>query len=607
MIICVCCALASNAVQAQTSHSTHTALNKPLTVASACTQPLAQCPLTFPSTANSQQSMDPFGSPETNNLLTPEHTQHPSVLPELGDGSEGTLTPWEEQNWGRRIMQIIRRDPDYLADTRVRDYFSTVAQRLAAAAVRIARRGSNGQTHYIENDHSSLYTASGTQLQRSEASELSKKFAHIAPDFEVFAVRDPQINAFSLPGGFIGLNTGLVSNTQTESELASVLAHEMGHVLQRHSARKGAANTRSSYAALAGMLLGVIAGVATGSADLGGALAMSGQAYGVDSQLKFSRAAEREADRIGFLLLEEAGYDPYGMPAFFERLELGAPSETSLPAYMRTHPLTRERIADMMQRAQRTRYRQPRQDPEYSFVRAQLKVLEARSDHEYARIERTFSNALNSQTAPNPAANFYGMALAHLLANQPDSARADLEKAQQAFRSGPCLTSKRTGPCTVNNVRYARSLDILQIELMGLGPKPAHTQAIALAKVVVKRWPYSRAAQEAQIKAQLAAKHYREVQTLARTQAQLEPNQTLWWNYLALASAALGDTVNQHRALAEKYALEGAWPSAILQLQTARQTPKLPLYERAEIESRINEMKNLYKKAKEEEKSGPPA
>lgn len=565
----------------------------------ACVSPLTHCTLQFSSDTAVQGSTSAIEAEKVEAL---DLRLGSGALPALGDGSQGLLSPWEEQSWGRRIMQIIRHDPDYLADTRVRDYFSAVAQRLAAAAVRIARRGlNNGPLPHGQSDASALFTGLGTQAQHEAIiREFSQTFRHIAPDFEVFAVRDPQINAFSLPGGFIGLNTGLVAKTETESELASVLAHEMGHALQRHSARKGGVSTRTGYASLAGMLLGVLAGIATGSADLGGALAMSAQAYSVDSQLKFSRDAEREADRIGFLLLEEAGYDPYGMPAFFERLEQASPSDASVPAYVRTHPLTRERIADMLQRAQRARYRQPKQDPEYGFVRAQLSVLEADSDHAYARIERNLSNALTSQTAPNRAANFYGMALAHLLTHETQSAHTDLLHAQQAFDFGSCIASKSTGSCSST---HALSLDILHIEIMGLGP---HTQAIELAKAAVKRWPASLAAQQAYIKVQLAAHHYSEAQTLARAQAHLDPHQGLWWNYVAQASAALGDKVSQQRALAEKYVIDGAWPSAIAQLQTARQAPQLSFYERAEIESRINEIKALHEQAKEEEKSGPP-
>ncbi|WP_409015190.1 M48 family metalloprotease [Caballeronia sp. LZ001] len=191
-------------------------------------------------------------------------------LPDLGDGSDGTLSPQAERTLGERMMREVRADPDYLDDWLMRDYLDSIATKLSAAAA----------TQYLGG---------------------------YRPDFDLFAVRDPQINAFSMPGGFIGVNTGLISATQTESELASVIGHEMGHVLQRHIARMIGAQKKSGYAALAAMLAGLLAGVMARSGDLGMGIAMGGQAFAVDNQLKFSRAAEHEADRVGFQMLAAAG------------------------------------------------------------------------------------------------------------------------------------------------------------------------------------------------------------------------------------------------------------------------------------------------------------
>jgi predicted Zn-dependent protease len=302
---------------------------------------------------------------------------------------------------------------------------------------------------------------------------------------------------------------------------------------------------------------------------------------------------------------------PYGMSAFFERLDKTSPSESSVPVYTRTHPLTEERIADMSERARRARYRQPQQDPEYGFVRAQLIVAQADSEHEYVRIRQVFKNALHSETTPNRAADAYGIALTYLQTNQIARARESLEQAQCLFRLGSYRAESSFSNCkTLGHAvpdRHALSLDILDVEVTRLGPQADPMKALALAQTVVKRWPDSRAAQEACIKAYLTAGQYKAAQTLAREQARLEPYQSIWWRYAAQASAALNDSVGQQRALAEEYALEGAWPSAIVQLETARKTPGLDFYMRAQIESRIKEIKALYKRAQEEEKNGLPA
>lgn len=368
-------------------------------------------------------------------------------LPDLGDGSGGSLTPQAERRLGERVMREVRRDPDYLDDWLVRDYLNSVAAKLSAAAA-------------------------------------AQFIGGYMPDFELFAMRDPQINAFSLPGGFIGINSGLVAATQTESELASVIGHEMGHVLQRHIARMIGASEKSGYAALATMLFGVLAGILARSGDLGSAIAMGGQAFAVDSQLRFSRSAEREADRVGFQLLAGAGYDPYGMPGFFERLERASVGDAGVPAYARTHPLTGERIADMDDRARRAPYRQPRQSAEYGFVRARLRMLQNRAPTDYANEARRMRAELDDRVAPNVAANWYGIALGEMLGGRYDDADRALAAARDAF----ARTAAREGEAA----RTSPSLDVLAAEIARRAGRG--DDAVRLAAAAQARWPGSHAA-----------------------------------------------------------------------------------------------------------------
>ncbi len=473
-------------------------------------------------------------------------------LPNLGDGSAGELTPQAERQLGERVMRSVRGDPDYLNDWLSRDYFDSIADKLARAAVRASVGG------YL-------------------------------PNFELFPLRDAQINAFSLPGGFIGVNTGLVVHTQTESELAAVLSHEIGHVLQRHIARMMGLNSRNSYAALAGLVLGALAGIATHSADLGQAIALGGQAYAIDNQLRFSRSAEQEADRVGFRLLNQAGYDAYAMPGFFKQMERASLSEGAVPAYVLTHPLTTERIADMTERARRAPYRQPRQNPEYAFVRARLMLLQETSANRYQHIAQQLKNEIDTQTAANPAANWYGIALAQMLQRNYAAAQSALDQAQKVFSQNGA------------QFKSTLSLEILRIELARVqGNAQA---ALALAEVTCRKWPHSRAAAEAQWQAQFAAKHYEQAKLLAQQQTRVDPHQASWWKYLAQSNALLGDTVSQRRALAEQYALEGAWSAAIEQLQTARRDKRASFYQLSVIDARLKEIKALYQESLKEEKN----
>ncbi|GBH25453.1 hypothetical protein BvRS1_25020 [Burkholderia vietnamiensis] len=478
-------------------------------------------------------------------------------LPDLGDGSGGSLTPQAERRLGERVMREVRRDPDYLDDWLVRDYLNAMAARLAAAAA-------------------------------------ARFIGGYMPDFDLFAVRDPQINAFSMPGGFIGVNSGLVVATQTESELASVVGHEMGHVLQRHIARMIGANEKTGYTAPATLLLGVLAGGLARSGDLGSAIAMGGQAYAVDNQLRFSRSAEREADRVGFQLLAGAGYDPYGMPGFFERLDRASMGDAGVPAYARTHPLTGERIADMEDRARRAPYRQPRQSAEYGFGRARLRVLQNRAPTDIAAVAHRMQLEIDDRPAPNVAANPYGIALANTRLGQYDAADRALAAARGAFEAG----ERRADDPTTSSP----GLDVLAADLARRAGRT--DDAVRLAALAQRRWPASHAAIVAHLQVLIAARRFAEAQTLARTQADADPEQPDWWDYPAKASDGKGDVLTRRRALAEKLALDGAWPSAIRQLKEARDAKDGSCYDQSIIGARLLEFEARYKEEREDEKNG---
>jgi predicted Zn-dependent protease len=476
-------------------------------------------------------------------------------LPDLGDGSGGALTPEAERRIGLRAMRELRADPDYIDDWLVRDYLNSVAAKLSASA-------------------SAQFVGS------------------YRPDFDLFAVRDGQINAFSMPGGFIGVNSGLIVATQTESELASVIGHEMGHVLQRHIARMLGQSDRDGYTALAAMLLGVLAGVLAHSGDLGSAIAVGGQAYAVDSQLRFSRAAEHEADRVGFLLLNGAGYDVYGMVTFFERLERASMGDAGVPAYARTHPLTTERIADMQDRARRAPYRQPRQAPEYGFVRARLRVLQARSHADQLDMIVRMRSELEDRTALNVAAEWYGLAYAQMLVERYDDAAASLANARKAFVAFESADAA--------SVRSSPSLDVLAADIARRAGQ--HDDAVRLASAAHRAWPDSHAATDVLLQSLLDARRFADAQTIATQETAAEPKEPSWWQYLAKADEGVGDTLGRRRALAEKFALDGAWSSAIRQLKEARDMKSVGYYDLAQIDARLHEFEAGYKEEMKDEK-----
>jgi beta-barrel assembly-enhancing protease len=238
----------------------------------------------------------------------------PQTLPSLGD-SEGMSLSAERQ-LGDRIARELYRDPDYLEDPVLDEYIQRLWQPLVKAA---AARG---------------------DLQP----DLQARFA-----WRILLGRDRTVNAFALPGGYLGVHLGLIAVVGSDDELASVLAHELSHVTQRHIARSMDSQGKMSPLVIGSMLLGVLA--ASRSAQGAQALIVGGQAAAMQSQLSYSRDMEREADRVGYGVLGEAGYDPRGFVGMFGRLQqaAGVNDNGSFP-YLRSHPLTTERIADMQAR-----------------------------------------------------------------------------------------------------------------------------------------------------------------------------------------------------------------------------------------------------------------
>ena len=242
----------------------------------------------------------------------PAHAQ----LPTLGDGSE--MTSSAERKLGERIARELYRDPDYIDDPVLVEYVQSIWQPLLAAA-----------------------------RQRGELSnELDERFA-----WQVLLGKDRSINAFAVPGGWLGLHLGLVSITANRDELASVLAHELSHVTQRHVSRLVTQQKQMTPWVLAGVLLGALA--ASKNPQAAGAMISGSQALAMQQQLNFSRDMEREADRIGLAVSTTAGFEPQGFVTMFEKLGQAARlNDNGNYPYLRTHPMTSERVADMQSRQQ---------------------------------------------------------------------------------------------------------------------------------------------------------------------------------------------------------------------------------------------------------------
>lgn len=308
-------------------------------------------------------------------------------LPDLGDASASALSTIEE----RRIADIILRDVmssnDVVNDPDIVDYVQNLGQKL-------------------------VDSSSG----RFDA-------------FNFFVVNDKSINAFAMPGAIIGVHTGLIIAAETEDEVASVLGHEIGHVTQHHLARMLAQQKRDSIFNLAGMGLALLA--ARANPDLSQAALTSNAAASIQRQLDYSRDYEREADRVGLQILDSAGYDTHAMPRFFEILQKGNRfSEGGAPSFLRTHPLTSERIADVRNRVEQFTFRSSKNRENFDFIRAKILANQGIATDSINLFKGNIAESSSGLMAAH-----YGLAISALRANDIKTANTELIWLQSRIKN----------------------------------------------------------------------------------------------------------------------------------------------------------------------------
>jgi beta-barrel assembly-enhancing protease len=443
-------------------------------------------------------------------------------LPDLGDVSQTAITPAQERALGESIMGQIRSSPGYLDDPEIADYLNTVGYKLVSSS----------------------------------------------PDpggaFEFFGVADSTLNAFALPGGFIGVHSGLLLAAQTESELCGVLSHEISHVTQRHLARMVAAQQRAGLASMAAIAIAILA--ARSNSDASGAAIAAAMAAPIQSQLSFTRDHEREADRIGLQIMEKSGFDPRGMTAFFERMQKNTRVyETSAPSYLRTHPLTYERIADLENRIQNLPYRQVPDSVEFGLVRARLAAL----DGNPRDVVANFDASIASRKFASEAAARYGLVTALLRAGDVRRARKELDTLL-ALGVRSFMIDALTARVYIASGDVERGLTVYQ--------EASRTS------------PGSRALVYGYAEALIGAKRPRDAAAFLSSRLESRPADARLYELLARAYTMDGKRLLQHQAQAEVYVLRGNLAGAVEQLQIAQRAGDGDFYQKSSVEARLKEL-----------------
>ena len=441
------------------------------------------------------------------------------VLPDFGDSSGIIISPVQEKELGEAFFRSVHYRLKVNQDPEIQDFIQSLGHKLAA-----------------ESD------APGRP-------------------FHFFVILEPVINAFAGPGGYIGINSGLITITESESELASVMAHEIAHVTQRHLNRAFEAANRLSIPTAAATLAAILIG--TQSADAGLAALAAVQAGSTQYQINFTRDNEEEADRIGIQILSRADLNPRSMPVFFQRLQQSSRYYgRNIPEFLRTHPVTASRIADTLGRAEKYPYRQFPNSFIYELSKAKLRVLTAETPKSAIEF---FTSRLDRGTSEQRAVTQYGLALAFLAKIQYKKAHDIL---QNLFEKYP--ESSRIANAMGRTITKSGSLK----------------KALNFYESALKRFPGNYGITLAYIEILLKSGNPGKAENILLQYTQNRAPTLEIYELLAQTYDALGKPAQSHRYIAEYYYQAGRTRSAITQLNIARKAAKNDFYLTAILDAR---------------------
>jgi len=497
-------------------------------------------------------------------------------LPSLGDAGE--MTTLEERKLGDEIARELYRDPDYLDDPVLGEYVGGIWRRLM----------------------------DGARARGEMPPELEERYA-----WQVIFGRDSSINAFSLPGGYFGVNSGLLGAVTSRDELAAVLAHEMSHVLQRHIPRMLGQQGRQTPLMLAAMVVGVLA--ASKNPQAGAALSVGGQAALIQQQLNFSRDMEREADRIGYGIMTQAGFVPEGFVSMFDKLQNASRiNDNGDWPYLRSHPLTTQRIADMQQRVQslhghdHAERARAASAPRGSAAAALAPDLEAMLMAARARVLgspgvdvlRAWAGEPDQPGfARLPQARRAGALYAAALANVQlrDLPRAQAQAAQLA-------------QTVADDASAARQARLLQAELALKTAQPARALELLAGELAGGGERLSRAVLLLRAQAQTSAGQAGEAASALQTWVSDHPRDAGAWQALAQACGAQGQTLRQLRAEGEVQMAHMDYAGAIDRWRAAQDFSRqqrgssADLIEASIVDARLREARELQRLRELDEK-----
>ena len=454
-------------------------------------------------------------------------------LPDLGDYSETVIGAHEEGIIGTQILQQVYQSDSVINDVEIEDYLYNLTNKLVK---------------------SSDYSGSGIKF---------------------FIVNDPSINAFAMLGGVIGVHTGLILSANSESELASVLSHEVAHITQRHVARMIGKLQKDSFKSYLGLGLALL--LARSNPELARGALVASQALGVQTVLDFTRENEKEADRIGIKILHKAGFDVRGSTDFFKTLQKGNRYTVgAAPSFLRTHPITSERISDIEDRLTEYPYKQRADDPSFHFVKGKIRVFLQDKKATKKQLEINVKN----KSYISELGERYALAYAYLRNENFNKAQSELEWIKSTKLENPMI-------------------DKLNIEI--LLKKGDINSAYLTIKKALTRYPNYRAFVYELANYYIEIKSIKEAIKLLQNYVLAFKTDPELYKLLAKAYSLNGKQLLQYESLAEAFYYKYNLGEAIVQMDMAVRARDGNFYEKSRVEARLKQLqreKEIYEISK---------
>jgi predicted Zn-dependent protease len=448
-------------------------------------------------------------------------------LPTLGENSAGLISPSEEYALGQELIKLYRASMPTSQDPFIEAYLAELLQRV------------------------------------STYSELQDK------RLELIVLDSPTLNAFAAPGGIVGVNTGTFLTAQNEHQLASILAHELAHLSQRHYARRLQQQKTTSTIGLAALLASLMV-MAAGNSDAGMAAIPAIQAAAIESSLRFSRDMEIEADRVGMQNLVYSGFDPYSMPGMFEQMLKATRYRSKVPEFLLTHPVTESRIADSSSRAQKYPQKHVEYDKNYQLMRARVMMQFESSP---ALATKRFANEIDIYQTMSPLTAHYGLVLARIQSGDTQGAREALARLKPMIDNSAVLAVAEADISAKEQNWDAATASLQAV----LAHQPnSHPLNVRLAEILME------------------AGRYPQCETVLLEHVKRRPDNAYVWYLLAEVHGLTGHILDVHKARAEYFILKGIYGKAEIQLRNAlRLIDEEDFQARAKIEQRLMDVRQL--------------